>query len=1214
MLRINLKNNVQISQTDISDGINSMSYAFNDSELIVNYNSHKLKGNDTLLLERIDGKDIVFRYPFSPQIINDNTFIINLPKYTYFNVNEISKVTIRRNPKGEAEEALIFFLDNGYNHYNVKNRDDVVIKEYITDGTEVTSNRIKRRCAGDYILYNSYFRFIADGAIDNRYIFGDNFDNIENVSLNFYSENSIITLSNVIVPSDSVGKDRTDMLIWFYPHSQSNIANMLSENNPYLFFCYDSRFFNFEGGYVSLKSDENSKLYKEQNNISVNIPFGEILSTDMDNEMNYGSYHISQIKENSIPQAVDYEKRQFSPVYMSSDGISNDGESIFVDDDVLKEVKEIDFNLHFRSRSNLEDWESEDGDLWNNYPEIDAKTNTLRPLNNSLSVENADLIGKIGFTDEDVYYSKEALKKSFLRLSFYDSPDRRVQSLLFYSTIFVDGNKLLSKFYKNINNGIKDNVVHQEHITSIYSVDDNLRLGMNFQCTDKYTMGSSSEGFYLYLFPGISKGASCMPIYMKVEFNHAKFGKKIPFVLPIDENGAIIEPTNSKFPTSYTLVDKYNQVSTDMSRLFTDMYIKLLVKYDYNSNKYVWMLPRTMANCDGKIVFNLFEPRINGFITNDSVVVDRDLYQFRGRIIDQETGAYIMGMKTAQVYMMPSYVTTIQSSLAIKYNTDTNGYTGVHKTKENTIKWIVPESTYYYKAEGTAVSKGVDDIYDFNIPLKRKEVSDIKVTIKYKISEALFAEMEDSVYATTLCALLNGNRQSNAYVKDKEGKKDFVFTAKIPGEYTLGYQLSMLNEYANKYVKSVKIVDLTGVGINEDNTFTLKAFEDRHFQISIECYKESIDEKIKTKLDYYIVDLDWGKAFKTPNARVGIFVNGSNTPSQVYAMPLVAKTLIYPKVDRYFISGTTNIDRYSDFNLRIGYVSEVTDNSSIKLLDKKISAENLANWFGVSTNVLNEFRTETSHDAIGIFAEERYITNAGSSDDDVYWFRFQLWDGDTLVSKRLNILIKESAEATQQNIIEWPNEYIYTAHTSECQYRILEDVDGVYMAKNENIGVTNEKKGRANMITIDVYMERITNDSIDINSNVASILLYYLVSKPSGQLDGNYYLKFIYNNNGVDCTYTFNNPIVLTSSGELSSLPPKDDNISGVSAREIIIVPKAISNISFSKANWSVVDEDGTEVTGVQIDATKLGTIEIEGSDNSSAVTEIDGYIDLKFV
>ena len=50
--------------------------------------------------------------------------------------------------------------------------------------------------------------------------------------------------------------------------------------------------------------------------------------------------------------------------------------------------------------------------------------------------------------------------------------------------------------------------------------------------TDKYSSNHSSEGFYFYNYKSNDNGVFPSDIYMRVEFNHAGYGRTIPFMMP----------------------------------------------------------------------------------------------------------------------------------------------------------------------------------------------------------------------------------------------------------------------------------------------------------------------------------------------------------------------------------------------------------------------------------------------------------------------------------------------------------------------------------------------------------------------------------------------------------------------------------------------------------------------------------------------------------
>ena len=161
---------------------------------------------------------------------------------------------------------------------------------------------------------------------------------------------------------------------------------------------------------------------------------------------------------------------------------------------------------------------------------------------------------------------------------------------------------------------------------NINEVDETKRLSTRLTIKDKYNNGCS-EGFYLYLFSETSPGFIPKKIYMKVEFNHAGLGRTIPFIMPVNDEYVPYDPINNDgFPITYVKLDSknvdgtiINEESIDMKRLYKDMFIEILTKYDEINNEYVLYLPSIYGynngknyenKFNGKIVFNLFEPKI----------------------------------------------------------------------------------------------------------------------------------------------------------------------------------------------------------------------------------------------------------------------------------------------------------------------------------------------------------------------------------------------------------------------------------------------------------------------------------------------------------------------------------------------------------------------------------------------------------------------------
>ena len=328
-------------------------------------------------------------------------------------------------------------------------------------------------------------------------------------------------------------------------------------------------------------------------------------------------FFSSEIKSKIIPDFIDMEKMMFEPVMDSS------GEVL---------VEELVFNLHFRERDveyvkvdeptpyicnsagdtkyetpssfktpsrryilsgttyyelkYTDGWSVNDDGGWNNNIKIgDAIT-----VNNNqrlAQLNSSDLVGYLNFSDEDVRYQKMKLKKSFIRLTFYDSDNPLTQQMLYYSTIFLDSGDLFGKFVKGKN---------KDKNFGVFSESGETRVSTQVVVKNKYNTDKSSEGFYLYLFNNeAEKGGSSKDIYMKVEFNHAGYGRTLPMIKPyLDDQNKL-----QKVP-----FDKY----------FDSLYIKLGIKqmptgeanyvyYFDDSNKYGVILDHT----NRKIIFNLFE-------------------------------------------------------------------------------------------------------------------------------------------------------------------------------------------------------------------------------------------------------------------------------------------------------------------------------------------------------------------------------------------------------------------------------------------------------------------------------------------------------------------------------------------------------------------------------------------------------------------------------
>ena len=262
-----------------------------------------------------------------------------------------------------------------------------------------------------------------------------------------------------------------------------------------------------------------------------------------------------EIKERVIPNTIDMEKFMFEPVMDKS------GSEL---------CNELVFNFHFRVRNDDKSWSINDSRAWNGIT-----------LNSTLTLDKAstsDSVNYLNFTDDDIKYQKMKVKKSFIRLSFYDTDNPLTQQLLYYSTIFLDSGSLFGDYVKS---------------RSLDTVTTRITV------KNKYNTDKSSEGFYLYLFNNeVEAGEGQKDIYMKVEFNHAGYGRTLPMLKPkTDDSGKI--------------------KSVNMKEYYAQQYIKFGVKsFKTGDVRHIYYVDENnkfgiVVDAENKrVIFNLFEVKL----------------------------------------------------------------------------------------------------------------------------------------------------------------------------------------------------------------------------------------------------------------------------------------------------------------------------------------------------------------------------------------------------------------------------------------------------------------------------------------------------------------------------------------------------------------------------------------------------------------------------
>ena len=384
----------------------------------------------------------------------------------------------------------------------------------------------------------------------------------------------------------------------------------------------------------------NISLYKINAYANVKFPIVNRIANDILREDIISHEYSDAIKGNSLTNIVDMEKDIYYPIRYN---VKYDEGGIH---ESYEPIRCVRFNLHFRTRD-LETWKVmedyvEDGNDKTNWFVTDYGyykdvLNERFENPNTYTLHNAsDLIGYMNFTASEAKNRAKKIGKSFLRLSFYSTPNPKTQVLLGTSTIFMDDALLCKKvisLQKSANAGdfiqtqryvytassityMTDHVTADSERGDLISMIDfakteDVRLSSRFNVYDKHISDTSSEGFYFYMYREYADNMRPKTIYLKVEFNHAGIGKTIPFMLPrkFEENDDIGNPLyiHKKddleiLKQGFTLRDIYKQI-----------YIPINVIFDSKSNKYVYYLPNSLRENgelkvdDDIMEFNLFE-------------------------------------------------------------------------------------------------------------------------------------------------------------------------------------------------------------------------------------------------------------------------------------------------------------------------------------------------------------------------------------------------------------------------------------------------------------------------------------------------------------------------------------------------------------------------------------------------------------------------------
>lgn len=522
---------------------------------------------------------------------NNKSFSIYIDKYFTLNQDKIEKI-IYNDTLGIEESQNIFLHFNDYHYFDVNDKEIPIYFNTFDENGELTVKTI---------LFEYYSQKVLVGSIDN----------FHNADADFLFKN----IFGIDINVDGLNEK----------YIEGDLSGIEIYRDNFLFGEKTNYTFSFERPVVN-----------------INVPIVNTFETNLIQMELLNEYFVEAEKKKAINRITDIEKDVYYPCIPNNNSFGD--------------VYTIKFNLHFREHRG-DDWLVENESFWNGVEQSFDENN--KPIKRSAKIINtpqkittdnrSDLLSFLGFTNEDVHFQKNKLKKSFLRLMYFDSTNPANQNMIGYSTIFFDTGDMFAKYikYNEEKNYVTVNMNKNQY--GVYNIsegktgirvnresfNEKTRLSSQFVVRSKNTSKASSEGFYLYIWKDNSTPLP-QDLYMKVEFNHAGYGRTIPFMMPYWDskkwNGKIGIKTFDEILEDWKDIkdeelDQNGRISwmynTDGHygiRQYTKFsYIHLKYKYDKETDKHIYYLdPDTYGNItyptgdDGNkyIEINLYEAKV----------------------------------------------------------------------------------------------------------------------------------------------------------------------------------------------------------------------------------------------------------------------------------------------------------------------------------------------------------------------------------------------------------------------------------------------------------------------------------------------------------------------------------------------------------------------------------------------------------------------------
>lgn len=519
---------------------------------------------------------------------NNKSFSIYIDKYFTLNQDKIEKI-IYNDTLGVDESQNIFLHFNDYHYFDVNDKKIPIYFNTFDENGELTVKTI---------YFGYYSQKVLVGSI-----------------VNFQNANADFLFKNIFGIDDIA--DNVDDFNEKYIEGDLSGIEIYRDN--FLFGEKTNYTFSFERPIVN-----------------INVPIVNTFETNLTQMELLNEYFVETEKKKAINRITDIEKDVYYPCIPNNNSFGD--------------VYTIKFNLHFREHRG-DDWLVENESFWNCIEQSDGRAKIINTTQNKqMTTDNrSDLLSFLGFTNEDVRFQKNKLKKSFLRLMYFDSTNPANQNMIGYSTIFFDTGDMFAKYikYNEEKNYVAVNMNKNQY--GVYNIsegktgirvnresfNEKTRLSSQFVVKSKNTSKASSEGFYLYIWKDNSTPLP-QDLYMKVEFNHAGYGRTIPFMMPYWDSK---KWSGKKGIKSFTEIlkdwndikkqqlDQYGRIQWENNtdghygiRQYTKFsYIHLKYRYDKETDKHIYYLdPDTYGNIkyptgdDGNkyIEINLYEAKV----------------------------------------------------------------------------------------------------------------------------------------------------------------------------------------------------------------------------------------------------------------------------------------------------------------------------------------------------------------------------------------------------------------------------------------------------------------------------------------------------------------------------------------------------------------------------------------------------------------------------